>query len=272
MHTSFARRYGPRAAVTGAAMGLGASFAERIAAAGIDVTLIDRDPGALGENARRLRSAFPSRGFTELVCDLADRSQVQRALGEISVQGIGLFVACAAHSGVGAWLEVPLEEKLRQIEVNCVSVATMVDVISRDMAGRGRGGIVIVSSMAGRQGTPLVATYAATKAFDLILAESLWAELRRHGVDVVGLMPGTTRTPGFEGSLPPGATPPKGVRIMEPGEVVQEALEALGKRPSLIAGGWNRAAATVMQRLLPRRAAIEVMSRSMRSMYRRDRG
>lgn len=272
MEASFVKRYGPRAAVTGAAMGLGASFAERIAAAGIDVVLVDRDADALRVQAEHLRVSFPARTFEELVCDLEDRSQVQRALSEITGSDVGLFVACAAHSGVGAWLDVPLEEKLRQIEVNCVSVATMVDVISRDMSRRGRGGIVIVSSMAGRQGTPLVATYAATKAFDLVLAESLWAELRRHGVDVVGLMPGSTRTPGFEGSLPTGATLPKGVRVMEPGEVAQEALDALGRQPSVIAGGWNRAAATIMQRLLPRKTAIGIMSRSMRSMYRRDRG
>jgi short-subunit dehydrogenase len=140
------------------------------------------------------------------------------------------------------------------------------------MVERGRGGIVVVSSMAGRQGTPLVATYAATKAFDLVLAESLWAELRPRGVDVLAVMPGTTRTPGFESSLPPGATLPRAVRMMEPEHVAREALDALGTRPSLVAGRWNRVAATFMQRALPRKTAIELMGRSMRALYgRRDR-
>ncbi|MGH2794889.1 MAG: SDR family NAD(P)-dependent oxidoreductase, partial [Actinomycetota bacterium] len=196
------------------------------------------------------------------------RTQVEETLAALAATEIGLLVACAAHSGVGAWLDVPIEDKIRQIEVNCVSVATMVDRLSRAMVDRKRGGIVIVSSMAGRQGTPLVATYAATKAFDLVLGESLWAELGRHSVDVLSLMPGTTRTPGFERSLAPGTKLPKAVRMMEPSDVAREALAALGKQPSLVAGGWNRLAATVMHRVMPRKKAIELMARSMRSMYR----
>ncbi|MGH2784007.1 MAG: SDR family NAD(P)-dependent oxidoreductase [Actinomycetota bacterium] len=262
------QRYGPWALVTGGAMGLGAAFAEHLAAAGLNLALVDHDAEALGSKATELRGRHGTIEVHEVVADLADRAQVEAAVSSVAELEIGLLVACAAHSGVGAWLAVSIEDKIRQIEVNCVSVATMVDRFSRAMVERKRGGIVIVSSMAGRQGTPLVATYAATKAFDLVLGESLWAELRRHGVDVLSLMPGTTRTPGFERSLAPGTKLPKAVRMMEPSDVAREALAALGKQPSLVAGGWNRLAASVMHRVLPRKKAIEVMARSMRSMYR----
>jgi len=265
------RRYGPWALVTGGAMGLGAAFAEQLAAAGLDLVLLDHDATALAAQATALRTRYPAIEVREALADLADRSQVDATLSSLAELEIGLLVASAAHSGVGGWLDVPLEDKIRQIEVNCVSVATMVDRLSRAMVARKRGGIVIVSSMAGRQGTPLVATYAATKAFDLVLGESLWSELRSHGVDVLALMPGTTRTPGFERSLSPGTKLPKAVRMMEPDEVAREALAALGKQPSIVAGGWNRLAASVMHRVLPRKKTIEIMARSMRSMYR-DRG
>lgn len=261
-------RYGPWALVTGGAMGLGAAFAEQLAASGFDLVLLDYDASALASEAGALRERYPAVEIREVVADLSDRGQVDAALASVGDLEIGLLVACAAHSVVGAWLDVPLETKVKHIEVNCVSVATMVDRLSREMAARKRGGIIVVSSMSAQQGTPLVATYAATKAFDLVLGESLWAELRSHGVDVLSLMPGSTRTPGFQGSLPAGAKLPKGVRVMESEDVAREALAALGKQPSIVAGGWNRLASTVMQRVLPRKKAIEVMTRSMRSMYR----
>ena len=261
-------RYGSWALVTGAAMGLGAAFADQLAASGMNLVLLDYDAPALASQAETLRRRHPAVEIREVVADLSDRAQVDAALTSVADLEIGLLVACAAHSVVGAWLDVPLETKVKHIEVNCVSVATMVDRLSREMAARKRGGIIVVSSMSAKQGTPLVATYAATKAFDLVLGESLWAELRSHRVDVLALMPGSTRTPGFQGSLPAGAKLPKGVRVMESGDVAREALAALGKKPSLVAGGWNRIASSVMQRLLPRKRAIEVMTRSMRSMYR----
>jgi short-subunit dehydrogenase len=264
---AFARKYGPWALVTGAAMGLGAAFAERLGSAGMDLILVDRAAEALAERAEGLRRRFVTVQVREAVADLADASEVERVLNDAADVEVGLLVACAAHAVTAPWLDITLEDKIRQIQVNCVSVTQMVDRLSRSMAGRGRGGIIVVSSAAGQIGTPLVATYAATKAFDLILAESLWAELRGSGVDVLGLMPGMTRTPGFEGSLGSVAKLPKGVEVMEPEEVVHEALDALGKGPSIVAGRRNRLANVMTQRLLSRKAAIELMARSMRSMY-----
>lgn len=264
---AFARKYGPWALVTGAAMGLGAAFAERLASAGMDLILADYAAEAVAERAEELRRRFTRIQVRDVVVDLADVTEVERALDDLADVEVGLLVACAAQAATAPWLDIPLEDKIRQIQVNCVSVTQIVDRLSRSMAGRGRGGIIVVSSLAGQIGSPLVSTYAATKAFDLVLGESLWAELRGSGVDVLALMPGMTRTPGFEGSLGPEAKLPSGVQVMEPDEVVREALAALGKRPSIVAGRRNRLANVMTQRLLPRKAAIELMARSMRSLY-----
>ena len=70
------------------------------------------------------------------------------------------------------------------------------------MAARGRGGILLMSSLAGGQGTPIVAAYAASKAFEIVLAEGLWDELRPAGVDVLACRAGPTRTPSYEASAP----------------------------------------------------------------------
>jgi short-subunit dehydrogenase len=132
------------------------------------------------------------------------------------------------------------------------------------MAARGRGGVILMSSLAGSQGTAYVATYAATKAFNLVLGEGLWDELREHGVDVLACRAGATRTPAFEGSKPkPGPAP-----IMDARPVAIEALDALGKRPSMVPGVMNAAAAFFMQRIMPRKAAVATMGSATRKMYR----
>jgi hypothetical protein len=130
---------------------------------------------------------------------------------------------------------------------------------------RGRGGIILMSSMAAFQGNPLLAQYAATKAYNLILAEGLWWECRGHGVDVLACVPGATLTPGYlalRGSKATAPFPPE----MTPAAVVEEALAALGTGPSVIPGWANRLSAALMQRLLPRRRAIKLMGRVARKL------
>jgi hypothetical protein len=129
------------------------------------------------------------------------------------------------------------------------------------MAARGRGGMVILSSLAGLQGSPGIATYAATKAFGTVLAEGLWAELRGAGVDVLACVAGAVATPGLARRKPgraPGTVPPEAVAAA--------ALSALGRRPRTVPGGVARVSAAVMSRLLPRRAAIQVIARASRDL------
>jgi short-subunit dehydrogenase len=134
------------------------------------------------------------------------------------------------------------------------------------MAARGRGGLLFMSSMSALQGSPLVATYAATKAFGLVLAEGLWEELRGQGIDVLAFCAGATRTPNYEASRPAKASR-LAPAVMEPAAVAAEALACLGKTPSAIAGRGNRVGSFIMHRLLSRRLAVQIMGRTTRSMY-----
>jgi hypothetical protein len=129
------------------------------------------------------------------------------------------------------------------------------------MAARGRGGLIIMSSLAGQQGSPGIATYAATKAFGTVLAEGLWAELRPAGVDVLACMAGAVATPNLaraKATRAPGTVTPEAV--------VGAALRALGRRPRTVPGGVSRLSAAVMSRLLPRRTAIHVIARASRDL------
>ncbi|MGL1659513.1 SDR family NAD(P)-dependent oxidoreductase, partial [Vibrio parahaemolyticus] len=82
------------------------------------------------------------------------------------------------------FMTTSLEDHLRMLDVNCRGPLTLARQLAPRLQSRGRGGVVLMSSMSGFQGAALLSTYAATKAFDTVLAEGLWAELRTQGVNV----------------------------------------------------------------------------------------
>lgn len=255
---TFARRYGPRALVAGGAIGLGAEYCRQIAATGVDLVILDRDESALDAIASELRSSPDPVDVVTAVVDLSLPLEplldgVRGAVGDLE---IGLLVANAAWSPVGPFLDSDPAALLTAIDINCRAPVVLAHELGTRMVERGRGGIIFMSSLAAEAGAAQVALYSATKAFDLVLAEGLWYELRQHGVDVVAIRPGSTRTPGWQSSQPVTGEL-KGV--MEPGDVVRDALAALGTTPSIAAGSANRAA-EAMFRSMTRRDVVELMS------------
>jgi hypothetical protein len=142
------------------------------------------------------------------------------------------------------------------VMVNCLAPIVLTRRLLPAMIERGRGAVIIVGSVAGRQPLPLHATYAATKAFDLLLGEALWAELRGTGVDALVLEPGPTRT-----EFQSVAGEQVGSDWGEPAEnVMRVALDALGKNPSVISGWFNYLRANLV-RFAPRKTAALVAKR-----------
>lgn len=261
--STFSARYGPWALVAGASEGIGAAFAEELAARGLHLLLLARRAEPLEHLAARLRAAHGVEVRTASV-DLGAPTVLEDVRRAAQGLEVGLLVYNAALSLIGPFLDQPLADKLRVLDVNCRGPLILSDELGRAMARRGRGGIVFMTSLAATQGTPWVSTYAATKAFNLVLGESLWDELREHGVDVLACRAGATRTPAFERSKPaPGPAP-----IMDAAPVAVQALDALGKRPSMVPGALNGAVAFLMQRVMPRRAAVATMGKATRKMYR----
>jgi short-subunit dehydrogenase len=258
---AFRARYGPWALVAGASVGLGAAFAEALAARGLRLILVARRPGPLAALAGRLRDGAGVEVRTAAL-DLGAAGLADAVRDLTRGLPVGLVVYNAADSRVGEFMDQSLDDHLHTIDVNCRGPVVLAHLLGKEMAARGRGGIVLVSSLAGFQGSALVATYAATKAFDTVLAEGLWDELRGRGVDVLACCAGATRTPSYEASRPRG-----GVAPMAPAAVVADALAALGRRPSTIPGATNRLARLVMGHLMPRRVAVRIMGTTTRRMY-----
>jgi short-subunit dehydrogenase len=262
---TFGSKYGPWALVTGAARGLGAEFSRQIAAMGINVIMVDLLADDLECTAEDIRKAS-GREVITIAVDLSQPDFIDVILKRVEGLEVGLLVSNAVYGPVGKFVERGLDEKLRSIAVNVRAPLTLAHEFAARMVARGRGGIILVSSASALQGTPYVANYAATKAYNLILAEGLWTELRGKGVDVLGFMPGTTRTPGYIESKAK-IERAKMVKVMEPGPTVAEALNALGRRPSHIAGRGNRVTFFISGKLIPRRMAIALAARMLDKMY-----
>jgi hypothetical protein len=235
---------------------LGAAFAEAIARRGLNVVLLARQEDRLMATAARLRETYGVE-VVAFVADVSDYESVKARLGGLNLP-IGLLVYDAAYAPIGRFEDVTEDQLLRATEVNVRAPLLLTKYLSEPMIARGRGGIVLMSSLAGSQGSPNIAAYAATKSFNAILAEGLWKELKPHGVDVLACMAGAILTPGYERAE--SAKPAPGTLAAT--EVAEQTLDALGKGPIVIPGPVNKLARFLLMRLLSRRAAIAIMSKN----------
>jgi short-subunit dehydrogenase len=252
----FARSYGPSALVAGASEGLGAAFAEAIARRGINLVLLARREKELADTAERIRRAHGVEVIT-LVADLADVDAVATRVAALDLE-LGLLVYDAAYAPIGPFADATAEQLAQAAAVNVRAPLLLTKLLSGPMIARGRGGVILMSSLAGSQGSPNIATYAATKAFTTVLAEGLWSELKPRGVDVLACVAGAILTPGYQQAE--GAKPAPGT--LAPETVAEQALNALGHGPIVIPGAVNKLGRFVLTRLLSRRAAIGIMSQN----------
>ncbi len=258
-------RYGPWALVAGASEGLGAEFATQLAVNGFHLVLIARRKEVLEALATKLAQEHAIEVRT-LELDLS-RDDIDSIITEQTGDlDIGLLIYNAATSLVGPFFKQALQDHLNEVAVNCRSSLTLTYLFGQRMLTRGHGGIVLMSSLSSTQGSALVSNYAATKAYNRILAEGLWEELRTQGVDVLACSPGPVSTPGYQASLP--ASSQRSARMaLSTSTVVAETLAKLGHGPSVIPGRQYRLANFVMQRFLPNTFLIKLMGRVMRNMY-----
>jgi short-subunit dehydrogenase len=257
----FRARYGPWALVAGSSEGLGAAFARELGRRGLDLLLLARRPEALAELAAELRREHGIRTRL-LVADLGAHDIGERVAAELAQIELGLCVYNAAHAHIGPFVDEPLKSKETTLDVNCRGLLAVLDAVLPGLCAQRRGGVLLVSSLAGLQGSPWLATYAASKAFGRVLAEGLWQELRPQGVDVVAACVGAIDTPNYRRTEPLARVP-----TLDAAEVARQALDALGGGPVQVIGRLNRAAAVIFERFLPRRVAVAWMGRSTERLY-----
>jgi uncharacterized protein len=243
----YSDKYGPWALITGASSGLGEQYARQLAARGLNLVVVARRAERLRTLAGELVQAHEIE-VEVLPLDLLAANSltaIQRVTDRVD---LGLVVCNAGFGASGRFLEQNPTLLQDMVRLNCEIPVLLIHALAPKLIRREHSGILVLASTAAFQSTPWMATYGATKAFDLHLAEALTVELGGHGVDVLSVCPGHTATEfhqiaGVHQAAVGGAA--------DPAQVVRQSLNQLGRRITFVHGRMNRLLA-FSQRLVPR--------------------
>ncbi|MFF0815203.1 SDR family NAD(P)-dependent oxidoreductase [Rhodococcus sp. NPDC003318] len=257
-------RYGPWAVIAGGSEGVGSAFADELATAGFNLVLIARKPGPLEETADKVRAHGVE--VRTLSLDLLDTSALAQIRTVTDDLDVGLLIFNAGANSYGhEFVTGDLDGFRGVIDLNITRQLELSHHFGALMKSRGRGGIVLLGSLAGYMGSEHQSIYAASKAFSRVFAESLWLELAPHGVHVVELVLGVTRTPamvraGLNFDVP-------GMIVQEPEDAAREGLEHIEDGPVWVAGGNYPAARK--RSGFPRDRMVKGAAEAMRTLLNR---
>ena len=264
MTVNFSDKYGPWGLVAGASVGLGAAFAEELAKRKLNLVLIARRSEPLKKLENELKSRYDI-DIRTVALDLASPNLIEELSPHTDDIEIGMMIYDTAFHTIGAFFNQSLENHLRHIDVNCRGPLILTYHYGGKMMQRQRGGIILMSSLSGFQGAPLLANYGGTKAYNTVLGEGLWYEMRQHGVDVMVSVSGAIETPNYIQTKPKKLS--FGPGPMKPVDVARESVAALGKTHTFVPGKMYRFSSFVTTRLMPRTMAIKIMAGSTEQMY-----
>jgi len=232
------------ALVTGASSGIGAIYAERLAARGFDLLLVARDERRLEAAATKLRAEHDVQ-VEVLKADLTQKDDVLKIEQRLrSDSSISLLLNNAGVAADGLLANADMEQLENLIQLNVTTVTRLASAAAASFAKAGRGSIINIASVVALFPERFNATYSASKAYVLSLTQSLNAELDGTGVKVQAVLPGVTRTEIWERSGIDASQIPVDM-VMETDEMVDAALSGLDQGelitiPSLPdAGEWD---------------------------------
>jgi short-subunit dehydrogenase len=263
---SYGARYCGAALVTGASAGIGEAFARRLARDGTDLVLVARRADRLTALAGELAQAH---GVSVHACplDLLAPDAVPRLEAFLAERGVsvGIQIHNAGFGISGPLHDADPQRLLATADLHCRVPLALLRALLPAMIERETGAVIVVASVAGYQLGPGSAAYAASKAFDLVLGESLWAELKPFGIDALALSPGYTLTEFHQAAGISRAAIP-GWAWASADDVARAGLAGLGKRASVVPGPLYQALCAVV-RLIPRglfnRLAVPIFFRKL---------
>jgi short-subunit dehydrogenase len=185
----------PLAAVTGASSGIGAVFAEMLAARGMDLIIIARRGDRLEALAKKVGDDGASAQI--VVADLTDQEALRTTEALLAHSQIDLLINCAGFGTYAEFHTIDPERIKKELMLDLIVPAALARAVIPGMLARGRGDILNVCSMAGFIPIPRHATYCAAKAGLIRLTEVLHGELAGTGVRVSGVCPGPVPTEFF---------------------------------------------------------------------------
>jgi hypothetical protein len=261
---SLRTKYGEWAVVTGASDGIGREIAILLAQAGLNLVLVARRQSVLEELAADLSGKWGIETRI-LAADLSRAESVEAVVAATETLEIGLLIASAGFGTSGRLIDGNLSQELEMIDVNVRAVLALSYHFGRYFASRGRGGVVLLSSLVAFQGVPQAANYAATKAYVQSLAEALHVELAPLGVDVVASAPGPVAS-GFARRADMQMN-----LALKPEVVAQGTLNALGRTTTVRPGFLSKFLEAALM-FLPRWARVRMMGQIMGGMTKHQTG
>jgi short-subunit dehydrogenase len=258
---------GKWAVVTGASAGIGKALAEELARGGTNLVLTARRRERLESLAQELREKYKIE-TKSFVADLTDASAPQQIFDFTETQGltISLLINNAGFGQYGEFHTVEVERLLEMVQVNCSAVLHLTRLYLPGMVAKRSGDVLIVASTASFQAVPYISTYAATKVFDLFLAEGLAEEMKPHGVRVCAVCPGTTTSEFHEVAGHPSHS--KG-RDQSAETVARNGLKALAAGKSYVISGLGNYLGAQSERLVPRRLVTRIAAKLFRPDLRK---
>jgi short-subunit dehydrogenase len=236
------------ALVTGATSGIGYELAKQSAEHGYNLILVSRDKSELTKVSRQF-SKYSIEVHT-IAQDLSEEDAAQQVYDEVRSLGISvdILINDAGQGQHGKFIEADLDRHMEIIHLNINSLVGLTYYFLKDMVARDEGKILQVGSEVSKAPTPLLAVYAATKAFVLSFTEALINEIKDTNVTMTLLMPGATDTDFFDKADMEDAKVYREGKLDPPEVVAKAAFEALQKGDRRIvgpAGKKNVAMATV---------------------------
>lgn len=257
--------------ITGASSGIGEAFARRLAAEGHNLVLVARSEDKLRELCNELGTKH---GITAhfVAVDLTGFEADKQLFEETEKNGIEVdwLINNAGFGSMGDFVKLELERELQMIDLNVSCLVALTHRYLEKMRERKCGTIINVSSAAGFQPIPFMATYAATKAFVTSFSEAIAEENRPFGVQVLALCPGSTKTNFHAVANMDQSLKVKGEETAE--EVVETAMNAVGTGRAKIVSGWANWIVASGVNLVPNFLITRVMGKGLRSRFQPERG
>lgn len=255
------------ALITGASSGIGLTFAERLARDGYDLIIVARRKERLAELAHLLRGAHHV-AVEVLAADLTKPAALRRVEQHAAKAGLELLINDAGFGHFGPFSDLDIDSEEEEIRLNVVALVRLTHAVLPGMIKRKRGAIINVSSMAGFQAGPYMATYGATKAYVTSFSEALAEELRGSGVYVQALCPGFTKTEfqehvGVDSSILPPLV------WMTAESVVDASLAAMKSKQLICVPGLGNQVLSSTGSLIPRAVMRRLFGATMRRATRK---
>lgn len=252
------------ALVTGATSGIGYELAALFAKNGHNLVLVARNQERLQQVTDKLKQEY-SVEITPLVKDLFNPYAAEEIYDKVKEMGITINVL-VNDAGQGEWgpfVETDMERDLEIVQLNISSLISLTKYFLRDMVQRNEGKILMLGSEAGTTPVPLLAVYAATKAFVVSFSVALSNELKDTDITVTVLLPGATDTDFFHKAKMEDTVTYREKSLADPADVAKDGYDALMNGENKIISGAKTKMHVFMSDLLGPTASAANMRKQM---------